>query len=189
MKLDNFTEISSGTGFQPGDLLSRIVIRSAAESDLLAIEWDGEYQEFRNVYADVFRRTKRGLAVMWLADLAEKGLIGQVFVQFETNDRSTANGKTRAYVHSFRVRDSWQRRGLGKQLMDWAEADLLARGFREVTLNVARDNEGALRLYQRLGYHIVKEIPGRWSYFDLNNELKHAVEPGYRMMKRIRRDV
>lgn len=185
MKINKLSDSQPGIGYQSGDWLPQVVFRLARESDLKKIEWDGEYEEYRNVYADVFKRTESGLAVMWLAELAGMGLIGQVFVQLKTNQRSTANGKTRAYVHSFRVRDAWRGCGLGKQLMDVAEADLLERGFREVTLNVARNNEGALRLYQRLGYDIIKEIPGRWSYYDPKKELKHVVEPGYRMMKRI----
>jgi ribosomal protein S18 acetylase RimI-like enzyme len=71
--------------------------------------------------------------------------------------------------------------------MEVVEADLASRGFREVTLNVGSDNEGALHLYQRLGYQVVKKIPGRWSYYDPNNVLKHVSEPGYRMMKTIAR--
>jgi ribosomal protein S18 acetylase RimI-like enzyme len=187
MKINYFPGNQPGVEAQPGDWLSKVEFRYAKESDLRAIEWEGEYEEYRNVYADVFERTKSGLASMWLADMVGWGLIGQVFVQFRTSDRRTANGKTRAYVHSFRVRDAWRGQGLGERLMDLVEADLLDRGFREVTLNVAQDNEGALRLYQRLGYHIVKKIPGRWSYYDPNNVLKHIIEPGYRMMKRIDR--
>jgi ribosomal protein S18 acetylase RimI-like enzyme len=69
--------------------------------------------------------------------------------------------------------------------MQVIESDLQARGFRELTLNVARENEGALRLYQRLGYQVEKEITGCWSYYDPENVLRHVREPGYRMMKRI----
>ena len=33
-------------------VLSRLVIRQAIESDLPAMEWDGEFTHFRNLYAD-----------------------------------------------------------------------------------------------------------------------------------------
>lgn len=185
MKLNNFSDSQQIVGARYDEWLSQVIFRFARESDLRLIEWDGEYSEYRNVYADVFNRAKAGLALMWLAEYPGWEPIGQVFVQLKTNDQNTANGITRAYVHSFRVREAWRGRGLGKRLMNVAETDLLGRGFREVTLNVARDNEGALRLYQRLGYKIIKKIPGRWSYYDPNKVLKHAVEPGYRMMKQI----
>lgn len=164
---------------------AQVTIRQAQETDLPAIEWEGAYREYRNVYADVFRRVECGLAVMWVAELAEWGLVGQVFVQFTSQDRNTADGRRRAYVHSFRVRPAWRGRGLGTRLMAVAEADLQARGFREVTLNVARDNQGALQLYQRLGYEVVRKVPGRWSYYDPDGVLRHVSEPGYRMMKRL----
>lgn len=169
----------------PEPWLSQVVIRLAEKSDLREIEWGGAYREYRNVYREVYQRMESGLALMWVAELAEWGLVGQAFVQFKSNDRQAANGRTRAYVHSFRVRPAWQGRGLGSRLMEVVERDLLARGFREVTLNVARENEGALRLYQRLGYEIAAEVPGRWSYYDPDNKLKHVHEPGYRMLKRL----
>lgn len=168
-----------------GKELSQISIRKASEIDLPEIEWEGKYREFRNVYAEVYRRMESGLAVMWVAELAGWGLVGQVFVQFKSHDKKTADGKRRAYVHSFRVRPVWQGRGLGTWLMNVAESDLLERGFREVTLNVGKENQGALRLYRRLGYWVVKEISGCWSYYDPENKLKHIKEPGYRMMKRL----
>jgi ribosomal protein S18 acetylase RimI-like enzyme len=185
MRVDEHAGSLTEFGSETNDWLSQVLFRHAQETDLRAIEWEGDYKEFRNVYADVYRRSERGLAVMWLAELPGWGLVGQVFAQLKTNDRKTANGKTRAYVHSFRVRPSWRGHGLGTRLMEVVEADLSSRGFREVTLNVGDDNEGALRLYQRLGYRIIKRIPGRWSYYDPNNVLKHVSEPGYRMMKTI----
>jgi GNAT superfamily N-acetyltransferase len=74
-------------------------------------------------------------------------------------------------------------RGLGANLMTFIEQDLIQRGFRELTLNVAEDNEGALRLYQRLGYSILKEISGKWSFYDEKGKLQKVVEPGYRLIK------
>lgn len=150
------------------------------------MEWEGEYARYRRNYADVFKRTKRSLAAIWLMDLPGYGLAGQVLVQFKMDDRSCANGRNRAYIHSFRVREALRGYGLGTRLMAHAEKDLLTRGFREVTLNVAEENEGALRLYKRLGYGIIKRIPGRWSYYDEKGKLRHVTEPGYRLMKRLK---
>ena len=185
MDLDKLDQRTTGAGLETDPWLSEVVIRYAEEGDLRAIEWDGDYREFRNVYAEVYRRMESGLALMWVAELADWGLVGQAFVQFKTNDRKTADGKRRAYLHSFRVRSDWQGCGLGTRLMKVVEKDLQGRGFREVTLNVACENEGALRLYQRLGYQVIEEIPGCWSYYDPDNVLRHVREPGYRMMKRI----
>ena len=170
----------------PGDRwIERVRFRHALEADLPEIEWEGAYSRYRQVYADVYRRTERGLALMWLAELPEFGLVGQAFVQLKMSDRSCANGKTRVYLHSFRVRPAMRNRGLGTRLMSFIEVDLIQRGFREVTLNVAEENAGALRLYQRLGYSVIKKIPGKWSFYDDRGKLQNVVEPGYRLMKRL----
>ena len=166
-------------------LFSQVVIRHAEEADLRPIEWEGAYRQYRNVYAEVYQRAEHGLAVMWVMEMPAHGLIGQAFVQLQSNDRRTADGKHRAYMHSFRVRPGWQGHGLGSRLMSVVEADLLSRGFRELTLNVSRENESAQRLYTRLGYAVIAEIPGSWSYYDPEGVLRQVHEPGYRMMKRL----
>lgn len=170
---------------RPPEWLENVNIRLAAKSDLREMEWEGEYQHFRTVYADVYDRSKRGLALMWVAELPGKGLLGQAFVQLKMSDRSSADGRKRAYLHSFRVRPSVRGEGLGTAIMYHVEQDLLRRGFRELTLNVAEENEGAIRLYQRLGYRIVKKIPGEWAYYDDQGRLQTVAEPGYRLIKKL----
>jgi len=166
--------------------LSSLRIRLAVKKDLRAMEWEGAYQRFRGVYADVFARTRRGMALMWVVEQPGGRLLGQAFVQLNMSDHTCANGKERAYLHSFRVRPEFQGRGLGSAIMNHIEKDLISRGFRELTLNVAEENEGALRLYRRLGYQILKKIPGKWSYFDDQGKLQTVIEPGYRLIKMLK---
>lgn len=161
----------------------RVVIRQLEVDDLPEVEWEGEYSRFRNIYHETFWRMKNGLAIMWVAALPPAGLAGQVFVQFETSNRELADGKRRAYVHSFRVREAFRGCGVGARLMAHAEKDLAGRGFQEVSLNVTRENEGALRLYKRLGYEVIGEDPGKWVYYDERNVLRNVHEPGWRMLK------
>lgn len=178
------------TGSQPNagpQWLSRVSIRTAVKKDLARMEWGGEYARFRRIYAEVFERSQRGLAVMWVADLAEAGLIGQALVQLENAGKpDMADGVRRAYVHSFRVRPDYRNAGLGTRLMAAVEADLVARGFKEAVLNVTRENPGALRLYRRLGYRVIGSDPGRWTYLDEKGIRREVEEPGYRMLKRLR---
>lgn len=163
--------------------LSQVEIRHADKKDLPAIEWEGEYAKFRRIYAEVYKRMKRGLAVIWIAQLSSK-VIGQVMVQLNTyGKKELADGKIRAYVHSFRVRQDYRGAGLGTLLMNTVEADLARRGYKEITLNVSRQNETALKLYQNLGYKIIGEDPGVWSYHDENSVLQRVEEPGWRMLK------
>ena len=172
-------------GKQSSNWLENVKIRLAAKTDLREMEWEGEYQHFRMVYADVYDRSRRGLALMWVAELPGEGLLGQAFVQLRMSDSSSADGRKRAYLHSFRVRPSVRGQGLGTAIMRHVEQDLLRRGFRELTLNVAEENLGAIRLYQRLGYKIIKKIPGKWAYYDDQGRLQTVAEPGYRLIKRL----
>lgn len=165
------------------DQRASLQIRQAIRDDLLTLEWEGAYQHFRGVYADVFERATRGLAVMWLAELPEDGIVGQAFVQLKMTDRTCADGIHRAYLHSFRVRPAMRNHGVGTAIMHHVEQDLIQRGYRELTLNVAEGNAGAMRLYRRLGYDVLKKIPGKWSYYDDQGRLQTIVEPGYRLIK------
>lgn len=171
----------------PPDWLGRVCIRQARRTDLLEMEWEGEYQRFRRIYRDVFQRTEQGLALMWVAELPGTGVIGQVFVQLNTDFHpELADGKERAYVHAFRVRPAYRNAGLGARLMAMVEEDLLERGFKFVYLMVAQENPGALRLYQRLGYEIHSTDPGRWSFRDDQGLVQHVHEPGWRMRKALK---
>ena len=52
-----------------------------------------------------------------------------------------------------------RRFGLGSRLMEDCEARLRAAGCQQVFLETAVDNEGAIGLYRKLGYQIVRTLP------------------------------
>lgn len=167
--------------------LSQVRIRTAVKQDLPAMEWDGQFTHFRQIYAEVFERTKHNLALIWLVEFSPIGLIGQALVQLHSfGKKGSPNGLLRAYVHSFRVRQGYRRAGLGTKLMAVVETDLKERGFQEVTLNVAQQNPGALRLYQRIGYLKVGTDPGRWSFVDDKGNVQKVEQPGFKMLKTLK---
>jgi ribosomal protein S18 acetylase RimI-like enzyme len=166
------------------DWMADVQIRHAKQADLPAMEWEGEYSRFRRKYFQVYQRTQRGSAIIWVADLLHVGVIGQVLVQLTAIKKpELAKGIKRAYVHSFRVYPAFRRAGLGMRLMKTLEVDLVERGYKEITLNVTQTNTGALRLYRTLGYKVIGEDPGCWSYYDENNVLQEVEEPGWRLLK------
>ncbi len=165
--------------------LPRVVIRLLQKKDLPQLEWDGEYTHFRRVYAEAYERMQAGMSVLWVAELAGAGIIGQVFIQLTCDRPELADGSTRAYLYSFRVRAPYRGGGLGTRILQTVENDLRARHFKHVTLNVARDNVRAIRLYERCGYHIVAPEPGVWSYQDEKGVWHSVVEPAWRMEKRL----
>ncbi len=176
---------TSSTLTPPASWLSQVQIRRLNKADLPALEWDGEYTRFRRLFAETYESALKGRAILWVADLAGNGLIGQLFIQLNSGRGDLADGKTRAYIYAFRVRQPFRGAGLGTRLLLNAENDLLHRGFQLVTLNVGRDNPNALRLYERYGYRIVGSEPGIWHYYDDKGQRRDVNEPAWRMEKRI----
>lgn len=161
-------------------------VRPLASPDAGALEWEGEYIHFRRLYSLAFERAAAGRSVLWGIESPAGQLVGQVFVLLQAqHDPMTADGATRAFIHSFRIRPQYRNQGLGSGLLSYAEQDLQARGFRWVNLNVAEDNPGALRLYERMGYTAIERISGHWSFIDHEGNQRHLHEPGWRMAKQL----
>lgn len=167
--------------------LAGLVIRQVEETDLTALEWGQEYKKYRRMYASLFRSAQYGRTLMWVVEIPQGEIIGQAFVMLISSERDAADGESRAYVFAFRVKQQWRNKGIGTHLMHFIEDDLDRRGFKFVTLNVAKDNPNALRLYQRLGYRIIGPRPGVWSYKDQEGRVQYVDEPAWRMMKRLNR--
>jgi ribosomal protein S18 acetylase RimI-like enzyme len=163
--------------------LEDVVIRKMTQTDLPALEWDGEYTRYRDVYLVEFEHSQIGSSILWVADKPGTGIIGQIFVQLNAERTELANGRTRAYMYAFRIRPPYRGSGLGTRMMAMMEEDLLRRSFCWVTLNVGKTNYSARRLYMRLGYRVVAHEPGRWSYRDEKGVLQQVDEPAWRMEK------
>jgi ribosomal protein S18 acetylase RimI-like enzyme len=91
-----------------------------------------------------------------------------------------------AVLWAAHVEPGWQSRGIGTTLFLHVEAVARERGFAAIELAVAKDNPRALALYKRLGYEVVGEGVGRWSYRDGDNEIR-VVEDEWNMRKALRR--
>lgn len=162
---------------------SEVVIRPAVKSDLPALEWEGEFRHFRILYNNAYARMLQGTSMIWIAEQTGTGLIGQVFLQLVSDRPELADGWQRAYLYSFRIKPEYRNQGLGSKMVAVLEEFLIERLFSRVTLNVARDNHDAIRLYKRLGYQIVAEEPGVWSFPDESGKWHTVQEPSWRMEK------
>lgn len=165
------------------DIIDQAVIRQVTYNDLPALEWNGKYIHFRRLYQDIYESSLRGEAILWILELPEAGVIGQLFVQLISSRTELADGETRAYIYAFRIQPDYRGYGLGAHLLNSIEDDLIQRGFRVVVLNVARDNEAARLFYQRQGYQVVATEPGQWSYLDNQGRRCWVDEPAWRMEK------
>ena len=162
-----------------------ITVRPIDASDLLALEWEGEYTHFRRQFEMAYSEYLAGNGIPWVLIEATTGVIlGQVFVLFRSRHRGElADGTERAYLYSVRVKTEFRGLGLGGRMMDIVEEDLYERGFAIATLNVARDNPGAYRFYVRRGYRTVAPDPGQWAYLDHLGRRRFVDEPAWRMEK------
>jgi len=167
---------------EPG-LIDHVIIRYLTEADLPALEWGGRYTHFRQVFAHAFRRMQQGLSLLWVADLPGEGVIGQVFVQLTCDRPELADGYRHAYLYSFRIKQPYRGLGIGSKMLNFVEQEIRGRGFTSITLNVAKENDRARRLYIRHGYRVAAHEPGVWSFIDDKGSVKEVVEPAWRMEK------
>ena len=165
----------------------QLIVRQVTQNDLQALEWDGEYRHFRRLYRDIYHSSCQGKAVLWVGDLEDEGVIGQVFVQLDSARKELADGVSRAYIYGFRVQPKYRRLGIGGRMLQTAEQDLSHRSFQLATLNVGRENLDARRFYERYGYQVVAAEPGRWSYLDDRGNRHEVHEPAWRMEKHLAR--
>jgi ribosomal protein S18 acetylase RimI-like enzyme len=81
-----------------------------------------------------------------LAAVDASGLLGKAVVFFRKNTAV-------ARLYSIAVAHTARGRGVGEALLSAAERAVRARGYKSLRLEVRQDNAGAIRLYERLGYH------------------------------------
>ena len=93
--------------------LKGIIIRQVVEGDLphLLCEENAVYLRF--MFQSAFDSMRRGEQLLWVAEHATDGIIGQLIVQFNSIRAQLADGTRRAYFYSFRVHPQWRRRGVG----------------------------------------------------------------------------
>jgi ribosomal protein S18 acetylase RimI-like enzyme len=163
--------------------LGLLKIRTINMTDLTALEWDGEYTSFRQMFREIYQNSCKGKMVVWVADLSKIGLIGQVFIQLNSSNTNLSDGNHRAYIFGFRVKQAFQGLGVGSELLVSAEADLKQRNYSWVNLNVGKNNHKTQCFYEKRGYYFIGEDEGRWSYLDEDGQCHDVHEPSWRMEK------
>jgi ribosomal protein S18 acetylase RimI-like enzyme len=164
---------------------AEIRVRPVVEGDLPALEWDGDYRHYRTVFRANFEDMQRGQRLMLVAVQGDV-IVGQIFVQLNSADHQYADGRQRAYLYALRVRPAWRGQGIGQHLVAAAEARLRERGVATAVIAVAKTNEGAHRLYRRLGYQVFADDPGVWMFTDADGRQQRIEEPAWLMEKSLR---
>jgi ribosomal protein S18 acetylase RimI-like enzyme len=137
-------------------------VREAREGDaaeLHALRLEAGWDE--DAIPAWFEAMRRGERAMWVMQLEGK-TVAMVALEFVDPDPEVADGRTVAAVTSLVVTARAGRRGLGRALTLFAEAEAHARGVRVLTLNTRPTNAAALALYQALGYERFKQERRPW---------------------------
>jgi GNAT superfamily N-acetyltransferase len=147
--------------------------RPATREDVTKLEWFGQYTHYRNLIRRAYQEQRHGTRMILVADL-DGFPIGQVFIQYIAHNPRIADGVTRAYFYAFRVFELFRGRGVGTYLLQQAEQHIQERGYTH-----------AIRLYKRMGYHIMAEDSGHWHYVDHRGMTHHVHEPSWVMQRKL----
>ncbi len=153
-----------------------VIIRLATKEDLPKLEWFGRYTHFRNVFRRTFREQAQGKRLMLVADY-NRFPVGQLFVHRKREQPPPFDGRPRVYFYSLRVLDMFQGLGIGTHLLEEAEALVSTEGAQVAVIAAAKDNPRARKLYERLGYRVIGEDAGNWSYIDHRDRVQYVQEP------------
>jgi ribosomal-protein-alanine N-acetyltransferase len=102
---------------------------------------------------------EHGLAWSWNEDRVERCLRNRDCVVLAARDRRRVIGfaimefyAIHAHLNLFAVQPGYQRRGVGRQLLEWLEASARTAGIFKVHLELRATNDGARAFYEKLGY-------------------------------------
>lgn len=147
--------------------------------------WE-DIDELENLYRKVSEALERGVNYPgWEMDVyparkdAEKGLkegtlhvavcggalAGAVILNHEQEDgydgagwKVEANHKEVFVVHTLAIHPDYQKRGLGKAFLQYAEDLGRKQGIKAIRLDVVQGNEPAVRLYETCGYDYIGTV-------------------------------
>lgn len=94
---------------------------------------------------DIVRKSKVNPEWFLVAEDATGRVVGTVMAGYEGH---------RGWINYLGVAPAWQRGGLGRRLMDEAEARLRAAGCPKINLQVRPDNQAAIAFYERIGFAV-----------------------------------
>jgi ribosomal-protein-alanine N-acetyltransferase len=102
---------------------------------------------------------EHGLAWSWDEVRVERALRNRDCVVLAARDRKRVVGfaimefyAIHAHLSLLAVQPGFQRRGIGRQLIEWLEASARTAGIFDIHLELRASNDGARRFYERLGF-------------------------------------
>jgi ribosomal protein S18 acetylase RimI-like enzyme len=133
-----------------------VTIRPCREDELAAVSNPAAAADPASPVRQAFARSRSGEVLILVAE-SNGRLVGRVFVDLDTGGRRGAG-----YLWSLSVDPLLQRRGIGTRMIEAAERVLRFRGVPASRIGVGKDNAGARRLYERLGYALIGDTSDEW---------------------------
>jgi ribosomal protein S18 acetylase RimI-like enzyme len=93
----------------------------------------------------------------WLAQVQEDGALRTVGACVVCRAISTSRGAVVAKLDDVTIHADWQGRGVGQQMLSALMAHLREHGIARIDSACHRDNAGAWRFYERLGFRPLDE--------------------------------
>jgi ribosomal protein S18 acetylase RimI-like enzyme len=146
----------------------RVATREAAQRLLGAfLDGDEHYRASAGVYGDggaqALERAldlflaRPELGFVWLAFVDDGGVRQAVGCCVACYAISTSRGAVVIKLDDVHVAQAWQGRGVGAQMLQSLAATLRSQGVARIDCGCHRDNAGAWRFYERLGFRPLDE--------------------------------
>ena len=109
-------------------------------------------------------RTQIALGHVSLARLeADRSVIGTLRIEWEDPFWGDHAAGVAGYVHALAIRNHVRGHGIGSQLLQWAQAQIAARGRNYIRLDCWKENAQLSRYYESLGFHYCGDfVDGNW---------------------------
>lgn len=165
------------------DWLSAVKIRLLREEDLPELEWGGEYSRYRRIYREIYRNSQKGISLPYVAETADDGIIGQVFLTKKDPNPSYCPRSSYFFLSSFRIKPQFRGRGLGNRMMQICFRDVRNHRLREIFLNCSSDNNRARHFYERHGFRIIRLDEGNWTFINEEGYVVTEAQSAYLMRR------
>jgi ribosomal protein S18 acetylase RimI-like enzyme len=140
------------------------------------------FSRYRKLFLKQYERHEKGENVILVAEL--NGFpIGRLWVDLEKR-RQDSTG----VLWAFAVLPPLQNLGIGTRLMTAAEGVLRSQGFRIAEIGAEKDNPGARRLYERLGYRVIGDNLEEWDVTTPEGKVIHEVADEWILQKVLAED-
>ena len=104
--------------------------------------------------AHFVRELENGNRTTYVYDL-DGAFVGEISLVRDMQDPDYTVANQRVYLSRLVVKDTYRRRGIGRELVSFACKTAKDLGYREISVGVDLDNYGALRLYAISGFHTI----------------------------------